>query len=183
MSRFIIAARSPKTGAKLYYTVKQTLATRGRSRKFESLDAAWSKARELLRAHPQLRDYTLHAQPLTPVKVNPRARKRKNPSGYEKARDSYLQTLDKAADRFETFTGRPATKEKRFALPRVTSGFELGPLVAVTYEQDRGDGLTHYEHTFKKSSRPLLVSSSDGKVLSIVGGRYEIDPELGVVDV
>jgi hypothetical protein len=188
MSRYVICARSPKTGARLYLTVKGTLATRGRSRKFDSLDSAWKVGRNLLRQHPQLRDYTLHAEALPPVptaRTNPKRKpkKRRNPSGYSKARDAYLADIDAAAEKFETFTGFRATKETRFSHKRVNAGFALGKLVSVTYEQNRlGDGLSHYKHDFKKNSRPLLVSSVDGDQLAIVGGRYRVSENVGIED-
>lgn len=169
MKRFVIAARSPKTGYLLYYTVAQTLATRGRSKKFTSLEKAWAKARALLRDHPHLRAYNLFAHPAD-VPIS-----RKNPSAFAKITQAYGASIDEAARKFEDFTGYPATKETIFRQKPIRAGFALGKLVAVTYEQTReGDGLSHYHHEFKKKSRPLLVSSNDGSVLGIVGGQFHV---------
>lgn len=97
----------------------------------------------------------------------------KNPSGF--ANSSYVRELDEAADRFENFTGFKATKETRFKQPTIRSGFALGTLVAVEYDQNReGDGPSRYRHEFKKKSRPLLIASSDGTLLGIVGGQYSV---------
>lgn len=184
-ARYVICATSPKTGKRMYYTIAGTLATRGRSQKFSSLERAWEVGRKLLAKNSFLRAYHLRAEPLPPVRTNPKRKpkRRKNPSGFARARDAYLREIDDAAEKFETFTGHKATREIRVAQPRVRAAFALGKLVSVTYEQNRlGDGLSHYEHKFSKNSRPLLASSVDGNQLVIVGGRYRVKEETGIND-
>ena len=66
------------------------------------------------------------------------------------------------------------------ARPSVLS--ELGELQSVSYvgELD-GDGqMFHYEHTFKKGSRPSLSADPDGQ-LWILGGNYTVPPQ-GITD-
>ena len=165
--RYIICGRSPTSGKRMYYTTTGTLATRGRSEKFPSVEKAWAKARRLLSQYPQLRAYNLFAEKLAAVK-------RTNPGRAARR--------EKAASAFEAFTGYAATHETTFKQKPIRAGFALGKLVSVTYEQNRvGHGLSHYQHDFKKNSRPLLVSSHDGAALAIVGGQFEIT-ERGIED-
>lgn len=185
MTRYVIRARSPKTGRVLYVRTNSTLATRGRMAKFSSLDRAFEVARGLIEKMPELRAYNLHAEPCPPIKKNPHRSKsvKKNPSGYARARDSMLAEWDRAAEKFETFTGHQATHRTSFKQTPIRAGFALGKLVAVEYEQDRvGDGFSRYRHDFKKSSRPLLVSSVDGKQMTIVGGRFHVSEQTGIND-
>ena len=49
------------------------------------------------------------------------------------------------------------------------------------YDTVRDGESEKYIHRFKKRSRPLLVSSSDGKSLHILGGEYEFT-DRGIVD-
>lgn len=177
--RFVIRAKSPKTGNTLYFTKKGTLATRGSIAKFTSMDAAWIKADALLRQHPQVRDYGLHAERLRDPGESGLMKKfsvKENPSGFARARDAMLADLDKAAARHESFTGLKATKKTVYKKEPLTTGFALGELVGVTYRANRdGDSdNTVYHHEFKKRSRPLLVSNSDGTQLDILGGEYQV---------
>lgn len=146
---------------------------------FASKASAIKRGGELLKRHDMLKRYRLTAEP-APASIN--VHRRRNPSGFARARDSYVAELDRAADKFETFTGFPATKETTFKKRSVRSGFALGELVAVIYAQNRGHGGTqHYEHIFQKNSRPLLVASTDGKQIDIVGGQYHVT-ERGIED-
>lgn len=54
----------------------------------------------------------------------------------------------------------------------------IGPLTGVSYLANDG---VEYLHRFKKQSRPLLVASSDGKTLGIIGGRFSFTAQ-GIVD-
>lgn len=178
-TRFIIRCRDPKSGTVLFLTQKKTLASRGRLMKFKTLDDAWRIGRNLLARYPHLRAFNLHAEEFN-------ADIRKNPSGFEKARDSMLKDMDRkedAARAFENFSGRRATKETTFKAPPFNTGFALGELVGVIYRANRvGDrSNTVYHHEFKKSSRPLLIAKHDGTQLGIVGGHFLVT-EKGIED-
>lgn len=178
-ARFVIRARSPKTGRILYFTKTGTLATRGAIEKFPTMDAAWTKADKLLRQHPQIRDYGLHAEKLRDPGESGLMKKfsvRENPSGFARARDAMLADLDKAAARHEAFTGLAATKKTVYQKKPSSAAFALGELVAVTYRANRdGDSdNTVYTHEFRKNSRPLLTVDSDGTQLDIFGGKYQV---------
>jgi hypothetical protein len=164
MSKHIIRARSPKTQNVLYLTTGKTFATRGKPRIFSSVDKAWSAARRLLVLYPFLRAYGMYAHPLT-------------------AKSSESEK-ERAAAKFEGFAGRPATHQSTFKVPSFTTGFALGKLVGVAYRANRfGDeGGKPYFHEIRKSSQPLLVASSDGSQLAIVGGRLKVT-DRGIEDV
>jgi hypothetical protein len=181
--RWIICGRSPKSGRLLCYTVNKTLATRGRSQKFASIEKAFERARKLLTEHPQLRAYNLFAEKLRAPGESGAVKTLKNPSGFSRARDNYVKEMDRAADTFEAFTGRAATHKTTHKIPTPKTGFALGPLVGVIYRASREDdgGTFEYLHRFRKSSQPLLIASDDGKQLVISGGEFQVT-EKGIED-
>ena len=171
--RFVIYGRSPTSGRLMYVTTKKTLATRGRSMKFASVEKAWEVARQLLRAHPQARAYNLFAHIATaPLK---------NPSGYAKIRESYAAEIDRADAKLSGFSGHRATHSQTFKPKPFKVGFALGDLVAVEYRAKRDGDTDVYRHEFKKSSQPLLTVSDDGNQLAILGGGFQVT-ERGIED-
>lgn len=76
-----------------------------------------------------------------------------------------------ALRRFKAFHGRDAKPSEigRIACPAVVA-LKVGELDGVIYTAT-GDR-KKYIHKFKKSSRPLLFVSSDGKQAFILGGGY-----------
>lgn len=57
----------------------------------------------------------------------------------------------------------------------------FGELMGVKYRTIRDGREELYEHSFRKSSRPLLAARHDGYPLYIVGGRYRFT-DRGIVD-
>ncbi len=53
------------------------------------------------------------------------------------------------------------------------TGLVIGELDGVLYSTVRDGKKEKYIHEFKRKSRPLLIASSDGDSLHIVGGQYE----------
>jgi hypothetical protein len=96
------------------------------------------------------------------------------------------ESLDEATQKLENFTGTSATRVERTA-PRSTqkTGWALGELDLIGYRAARkgieGGRKVRYSHKFRNGSRPLLATSTDGKQLKIVGGRYEVT-EAGIED-
>lgn len=86
-----------------------------------------------------------------------------------------------AARLFENFTGDvPQFVEKVYVdVPEVV--WLLGELDAVQYTCIRDGKTEHYQHRFKKSSRPLLCSNETGSAIFCVGGRYRIT-DRGIED-
>ncbi len=80
----------------------------------------------------------------------------------------------------ESFTGEKAEIYGRVKLPPPPKiGLVIGRLVGVIYEADREK--VNYIHRFRKTSRPLLVTSHDGKQLYMIGGSYNFT-DRGIVD-
>lgn len=104
------------------------------------------------------------------------------PSSRVRAR---LERLTRAAVKlYRDFTGLEpdSIEEVRIKVPEVV--LKIGSCDLVGYTCDRDDGgvkTQSYLHEFKKSSRPLLCVSADGKTLVIIGGDYEFT-ERGIED-
>lgn len=81
-------------------------------------------------------------------------------------------SIRKAVQLYKGFTGRSEHAVQRVKLkPQPKAGLVFGQLLQVGYRSAR-DGCL-YRHTFRsKNSRPLLIASSDGNQLLIVGGRF-----------
>jgi hypothetical protein len=149
---------------------------------FSNQASAMYKARHLLGVHEKLSKYKiwvsdqLSGAPTVDTRVNPARRPNPAPS-FE---------LDEAAQKLEDFTGRPATETiKAGPRSRDKTGLVFGTLDLIGYQAKRegidGGRMTRFVHKFRKSSRPLLAVSTDGKQLHIVGGRYEFT-DAGIED-
>lgn len=57
----------------------------------------------------------------------------------------------------------------------------IGHVEAIKYRTTHGGKTELYEHPFQEGSRPLLVVSSDGRQLLLLGGRYKFTSR-GIVD-
>lgn len=64
---------------------------------------------------------------------------------------------------------------------RLDVGIAIGECCGIAYEAVRDGEVMAYFHEFAEQDRPLLVSSSDGKQLVILGGEYDFT-ENGIVD-
>lgn len=90
--------------------------------------------------------------------------------------------LEQAMDLYQRFSGHEPEVVGRTKRPKIPNvGIVIGEMDGVTYETVRDGEKLQYFHRFNKKSRPLLVSSFDGKQLFIVGGRYDFT-EDGIVD-
>lgn len=94
---------------------------------------------------------------------------------------SSLAQVRDAVDLYEQFTGmKPeGIRPVRLVVPKV--GLVIGECAGVLYDTVRDGVPEQYIHKFRKSSRPLLVASSDGKTLLILGGGFQFT-ERGIVD-
>ena len=86
-----------------------------------------------------------------------------------------------AKQAFEEFTGHEADIVDTVDLKEYDTAFVLGELTGLMYECIRDNNREHYLHEFKKSARPLLCVSHDGKQLIIAGGNYFVN-EAGIND-
>lgn len=83
---------------------------------------------------------------------------------------------------FEAFKGERPARLRRSRLPdHDVTGWEMGPLLGVAYEARRDGQTQRYFHEFKKSARPKLVASDDGRNLYIDGGHFKVT-DRGVED-
>lgn len=89
--------------------------------------------------------------------------------------------LQAAAELYEDFTGHKADHYDEYNVEWPHVGLKIGKCDGVLYETVR-DGITeHYIHKFKKSARPVLAASHDGKALALIGGNFAFT-ERGIVD-
>lgn len=135
---------------------------------FATKNAAIRYARKLMRAYPILTKYKISvASQADTRKLNPSVRE-----DWE---------LDDAKRLFADFTGHKAKHILKKQYTPIKTGLAFGILDDIGYTTVRDGRLELYRHSFKKSSRPLLIASHDGKQLGIVGGRYQFT-EAGIED-
>jgi hypothetical protein len=104
------------------------------------------------------------------------------PSSRARAFRSTRTEAQRAASRFERFTGHDAEEIGRVeipALPKVAA--VIGTCTAVCYETVRDGRIENYIHEFSQAAAPMLAVSPDGKQLLLVGGKYTFT-ERGIVD-
>jgi len=89
---------------------------------------------------------------------------------------------EKARNLYNNFSGHDLNEsEYEITIPDGTVVFPIGTLDGLMYTAIRDGKKEQYLHTFNKKSAPLLVSTSDGLQLFIVGGKYEFT-ETGIND-
>ena len=86
-----------------------------------------------------------------------------------------------AAFLFEDFTGHKADHFTNHTINLPDVGLKFGECTGIMYETTRDGVKEYYCHEFKKSARPLLGASHDGKQLLLVGGNYRFT-NRGIVD-
>lgn len=95
---------------------------------------------------------------------------------------SQRKSIKQAAKLFEDFTGEPANDPVEIAIPEMPkTALAIGKVLGIMYETVRDGVKESYQHKFKSSSRPLMVVSSDGKQVLMLGGAYTFT-DRGIVD-
>jgi len=90
--------------------------------------------------------------------------------------------MSEAARRLSEFVGREIGEFVEVKInPDYDVGYMLGEIPELHYIAERDGEVFHFEHKFKKHSRPLLIVSHDGKQLMIAGGRYNVT-DRGITD-
>ena len=134
------------------------------------------KACETL-AHSVFNEYKRYLKSVEVVPV------KKSSAGYGKNPVPASKALKQkdAAALYEDFTGHEADHytEHRIKMPDV--GLQFGHCTGIMYETVRDNRHEYYCHEFKKSSRPIIGASHDGKQLLLVGGNYRFT-NRGIVD-
>lgn len=87
-----------------------------------------------------------------------------------------------AVARFTGFKGEAPARVSRVSVaapPRVM--LTIGECIGIMYRTSRGGRTDNYLHRFKKSARPTLAVSSDGRSLYLLGGAYRVT-DRGIED-
>lgn len=87
-----------------------------------------------------------------------------------------------AATRLQSdFSGHEPEKVSSLKVPDNEVFTPVGQLAGVLYDTTRDGKREKYIHRFRRSARPLLAVSHDGRELRIVGGRFRFT-EAGIED-
>lgn len=90
--------------------------------------------------------------------------------------------LNRAVDLYENFTGHRGEHIATIRVPDVPKVVAVvGEVEGIIYNTTRDGNFERYIHEFKKSARPVLAVTPDGKQLLLIGGDFEFT-ERGIVD-
>jgi hypothetical protein len=89
--------------------------------------------------------------------------------------------IQAAVSLYQKFSGHTPEFIDKVTLKVDTVAFAIGYVDAVMYETVRDGEVENYIHKFRKGSRPVLASSSDGKQLYMLAGAYKFT-DRGIVD-
>lgn len=161
-----------RNGRKGFVTISDTVDTNVKLAHKMPKNTAFKKAREI---------FAQFGRKLKTVEVHDA--KKFDGTGYAKnpVPPSSKVKLENAAGLYEDFTGHKADHYDEYNIDWPTVALTVGKCDGVLYETVR-DGITeHYIHKFKKSARPVLAASHDGKALALIGGKFAFT-ERGIVD-
>ena len=89
--------------------------------------------------------------------------------------------LRQASRLLKEFSGHAPAEILRIPTSKKRTGLVVGETDGILYTTVRDGRTEKYIHKFRKSSRPLLIASSDGTELGIVGGQFQFT-EAGIED-
>jgi len=89
--------------------------------------------------------------------------------------------ISHAIQLFEDFRGEKPAYIDKVNVKAHDVGLLIGECDGILYTTSREGRKEKYIHKFKKRSRPLLVSSYDGKQLYLLKGAYQFT-ERGIID-
>jgi hypothetical protein len=188
-----------RRGGPLMHFTGTKFADYGENFQFHSVKEAADTAKYLLSANDNLRHYELTVRQYlgSRYKMNPLPILMtfashastandllKNPAPRTTRRVRYAgQTpeLRRAAALLKDFSGHDPHEVISLSEKPFHAGLVIGTLDAVPYTTVRDGKTEHYLHEFEQHARPLLVASSDGRSLRVVGGRFQFT-EAGIVD-
>lgn len=177
-SRWIVVAKNAKLKRTGYYTGLTLDSDRRRALSYATRSNAQKAATDVNKRLPS-RNWRIHVMEIKPREPRRKA-VRKKVSKVSKNPTNNAR-LVKAAQLYEDFTGHKPTTLRTVNMANANEGFVIGTLDGVLYTTRRDGKTEHYKHDFNARSRPLLVSSYDGKNLYIVKGRYKFT-DRGIVD-
>lgn len=116
------------------------------------------------------------------VSVN-RPSGRPTPAMLQNPIDDTQRKIARGAKLSKDFSGHTAKPLGKFAFPDNPGvGVAIGNVLGISYSTKRDGVNENYYHAFRNvNSRPLLVTSSDGKQLYLIGGSYSFT-DRGIVD-
>jgi hypothetical protein len=194
---FLITAEPRNHSGPMMFFTRKKFSNHGTPARFRSLHAAQQVARWLVGHFDVLRTYRVRVTGLDPLS-RPVGVWQMNPLGafallshaaagkniHEAVRKNpHLRPsrLSQAGKLLKDFSGHAPTEILRVPVKNIKRGLVIGTLDAVPYTTIRDGRTERYIHRFKADARPLLVASSDGRRLGIVGGRFQFT-EAGIVD-
>lgn len=89
--------------------------------------------------------------------------------------------ITRAGDLYEDFTGHKADIIKKITVEHPRTALQFGMCDGIMYETVRDGKKEHYIHKFKKSARPMIGASFDGKKILLIGGNYQFT-DAGITD-
>lgn len=93
----------------------------------------------------------------------------------------HQKKINAAISLYQKFSGHTPEFIDKVTLKVDTVAFAIGHCDGIMYETIRDGKREHYIHKFRKGSRPVLASSSDGKQLYMLEGAYKFT-DRGIVD-
>lgn len=190
---FVISAHRRDGSGPTMYFARKKFTTVDRPTRFKTLHRARTIARRLIKHFAILADYEIRvfssARDSAVYKMNPLgfltllqgASATKSLTQRSSNPSARMVRVKRAAKLLTDFSGHAPSEIVRFPTNDIKEGLVVGSLDGVPYTTIRDGKTEHYIHEFKKHARPLLIASSDGRKLGIVGGRFQFT-EAGIVD-
>lgn len=91
------------------------------------------------------------------------------------------EQIDAAAKLQADFSGHEPANVQKIRTHGAKVFTPVGKLDGVLYTTTRDGKVEKYVHRFRRTARPLLATSHDGRELRIVGGRFRFT-EAGIED-
>jgi hypothetical protein len=82
---------------------------------------------------------------------------------------------------FAEFRGAGPMEVRRIEVSIPRAALTIGECLGILYRTERDGKIEQYLHRFRKSARPILASSPDGRTLLLLGGAYRVT-DRGIVD-
>jgi len=89
--------------------------------------------------------------------------------------------IGRATHLFEDFRGAQPVEVKRVSVRLPRAALTIGDLLGLMYRTERDGKVGDFLHRFRKSARPILAASPDGRTLLILGGDFRVT-DRGIVD-
>ena len=190
--KYIIGAKSRVNKALGYYTGDKKLDVKSKAKIFHDFKVIETLAKYLADTYLQFQFFIETMPDKKPVRKNPIKNKplKKRATRIKSARKKIkkknknpvpsLKSLE-ARKLYEDFTGESVNSVDKVSVPVIKHAIAIGEMDGIMYTTRRDGEIEHYIHKFKKSARPTLAVSSNGKNVLILGGRFKFT-ERGFID-